>query len=189
MRIIHLAIIFIVSLALFLPPCFNVFASGSELGFAKISPASPFYFLEVIREDLEMKLSFKYPAKIQKQIEFSKRRIQEVNTLTLSNSQDLIAASLENYKSSLSSIPQAPLTEPLLKAQLSDLLTDYPQVSNTQARMAVRAAINQLSLRKDLSKADKLPACDFLKTEASSSALSQTEVFVLTQRAEKCNLR
>lgn len=190
MRIIHLAILFIISLALFLPPCFNVYAFGIDsVGYAKLSPASPFYFLEVIRESVEMKLSFKQPAKIQKQIAFSQRRIQEVNSLALSHSQDLIAQTLENYKSNLSSIPQVGGGDALLADQLADLLAVYPQVINTQGRMAIRAVVNLLGERADLPKAIKLPACAFLAQEASSSALNDTEKFTLIQRAKQCQLR
>ncbi len=194
MRISHIIIVFVITLVVFLGNCGMVLASSmDQIGKSNLDPSSPVYFLKTIRESLETKFAGMGKARWLKELEFSTRRIREVNAL-ITKEQDLIAPTLEKYKSNLSSIPQKDLGDPAivsrikdsLTLQLNDLLAVYGQVANSTARMAIRAAINAIVLRVDIPQASKLPACSFLKSEASSSALNQTEKAVYSERAKNC---
>ena len=156
-------------------------ASETDIGYSRITPASPFYFLKTIREDLELKLAGTPHVKLIRELEFATVRIREVRSLVAVN-QDLIVPTLENYQAILKNISQ----EPDLDTHIAVLMQVYDNASNLNAKMAIRSSLNKLILREDVSKASKLSICNLFYREASSSSLNQTEKFVLLGRAQKC---
>lgn len=168
-------------------------AQQDLVGYSKIHPASPLYFLKTIRENLELKLAFTPRVKILRQLEFATRRLREVRTL-ISINQDLIPPTLERYISHLNTLPDseqkyqdvATKVKESLVIHLEVLQKTYLQVSSLRAKMAIRSAMNKIIQRADLSVFAKLPVCTFFAKEASSSALNQTEQFVLKNRFESC---
>ena len=189
----------------------TVFAFENDIGYSKIHPASPLYFLKAIRENIEMALAQTQHVKTLREIEFATRRLREVNSLTATNHQDLIVSNLERFMANLNQlIGQAMLTDEntaisltvASKAQMSFLQDIYEQISLPQAKRAVRSTINRLwqwqeKLAEKLNLVSqpklagevlesKMSACQFLLKESSSSSISQTEKIVLEGRAKKC---
>ncbi len=168
-------------------------AQENDIGYSRLNPASPFYFLKTIRESLELDLALTPRTKLLRQLEFATRRLREARTL-ISKNADLIPPTLERYSSYLNSLPDKNLEDSevglrikeSLSIHLDTLYQMYAEVSAPRAKMAIRAAINRIIQRADVPQLTKLPACSFLSHEASSSALNQTEKYVLAQRAQKC---
>ncbi|MBU1000689.1 hypothetical protein KKE78_04835, partial [Patescibacteria group bacterium] len=193
------------------PFCISpVFAQEDGLGQSQITPASPFYFLKSVREILELKFAGTTQVAAARELEFSTRRIREVKGLA-NTRQDLIEPTLYQYLFHLQEfIGKANLKDPNfaievsknITGQMSVLQAVYSNVSDKRAQMSIRATINNLS-KFDLKLIDgfdlaekpllakqiadsRLSACDFLKKEASSSALNEVEKAVLLERAQKC---
>jgi len=173
-----------------IPPAF---AQEDSVGFSKIHPASPFYFLKTVRENLELKFALTSRTKMLRQLEFATRRLREARTLIPIN-QDLIPPILERYISHLNTLPDKDLEDKEIVARIKEstpvhlevLQKMYQQISSTRAEMAIRSTMNKIIKRADLPTFAKLPVCTFFAREASSSALNQTEQFVLADRADKC---
>lgn len=177
----------------FLGSCNNVLAQENNIGYSKIHPASPLYFLKAIRENTEMALAQTQSVKTIRRLEFATRRLREAKTL-LTNSQDLIPPTLERYIAHLNSLTDkhqpndqfAPILKNSLVIHLQTLEQIYDQALNLRAKMAIRSAMNRIIQRADVPTSAKVPVCDFFLKEASSSALNQTEKVVLLQRATSC---
>ncbi len=188
-----------------------VYGQGSDMGEARINAASPLYFLQSIREILEYKFAKTTDVKAGLELKFANRRLAEVNSLAKSSRQDLIEPTLIAYMADLEQLighanirdeaPARNLSNEI-KLHMSFLQNIYGSVSETRARMSIRATINNLSLW-DLRLIDglnsskqsviaqeimdsKLSACTFLAKEASDSALNEVERAVLSERANKC---
>ena len=178
---------------LFLGSCSSVYALENDIGYSKIHPASPLYFLKTIRENLEMKLAMTPRVKLLRQLEFATRRLREARTLVTENV-ELIPITLERYSFLINNLPDKNLedqeiltrTKESLAVHLETLEKMYSQISSPRAKMAIRASINRIVQRADIPQYAKLPACNFLSKEASSSALNDTERFVLIKRAQRC---
>ncbi len=179
---------------------YPVFAS-EDIGSSKISPASSFYFLKTIRENIEMKFAGTQRVKLIRQLEFATRRLREVKSLVGNKSEDLIVPTMERYWYHIQSLPDKNLqdqdfstriTENLaihletLERVYNQLLNEHSSSSSKRAKMAIRATINRLVGRADLPRNARLPACIFLTKEASSSALNETERQILKERAGNC---
>lgn len=171
-----------------------VFAAEQDLvGYSKIHPASPLFFLKTIRENLELKLAFTKRVRMLRQLEFAFRRLKETKTL-IGQNEDLIPPTLERYNSHLGTLPDRGLEDnQVIKAiednlviHLKVLRQIYDQASSLRAKMFIRSTMNKIVLRADVSNLAKAPICDFFTKEASSSALNQTEQFVLAERARIC---
>lgn len=188
-----------------------VYAQSNDIGIAKIHPASPFYFLKSVREILELKFAKTSQEKGFKYFEFAHRRIREVKSLINVNRADLIPPALEKYQSNLNKVlGLVNFNDEVLGPQLIDELNKHivalerlqGQTDNQRAKIAIRTAIYRISSwdaalleRLALESKAKLSSkikvnqsliCDFLSKEASSSALNQTEKFVLQERVKKC---
>lgn len=168
----------------FLGSCNTLYAT-EDIGESRISPASPIYFLKTIRESIELKFAATPRVKMIRELEFATRRLREVKSLIPTDHQDLIEPTLERYWYHLQNLPEK-LELETLAIHLETLERVYNQVSNTRAKMAMRAAINRLVNRADLPRSAKLPACTFLINEASSSSLTEVEKAILLERAQKC---
>jgi len=192
LRIIILVSFFILSIVHF-QFSIPVYASENDIGYSKINPASPFYFLKTIREDLELKFAGTLRVTQLRHLEFATRRLREVRTI-VSIKPDLIPPTLEKYIAQLNAIPEREIQDMEVSTRIKDSLVIhlevlqqiYDQASNLRAKMAIRLTMNRIILRTDVPNYAKLPVCTFFAKEASSSALNQTEQFVLKQRAEKC---
>lgn len=168
-------------------------AQQDLVGYSKIHPASPFYFLKTVRENLELKFALTPRVKLLRQLEFATRRLREARTLIVMN-QDLIPPTLERYISHLNTLPDREQkyeevsirVKESLVIHLEVLQQIYLRASSLRAKMAIRSAMNKIIKRADLPIFAKLPVCIFFAKEASSSALNQTEQVVLQERARNC---
>lgn len=187
-------------------------AQGSDIGQSIIHPAHPLYFLKTVREIMELKLAGTAHIRGLRHMEFTTRRIREVNSLIRVNHPDLIPPTLEKYWLNLSQLlglvnfKDQTLANQVLEAITAHLITlqrAYQQTDNPQAKMAIRTTVNRVSewngklwdrltlddqvkLSPRLAASQKL-ACNFLSGEASSAAyLNEVERVVLLDRAEKC---
>lgn len=185
----------------------------SDIGSSKIHPASYLYFLKTIRENLEMKLAGTPKIKSVRQLEFSTRRIREVNSLSRAKSRDqkLIEPTMEKYwqhlKYLISNINTSDIAflnevKIALSKHVALLQTVYTRVDNKRAKMAIRLALFRLSqwdsdmvaklnkiYKPKLTESfipDKPLICIFLSKEASGSGLNDVEKVTLAERAEKC---
>lgn len=191
----RISIVLSLSLAafVFLSSCNTVYALENDIGFSRIDPSSPIYFLKTIRENLEFKLALTPRVKLLRQLEFATRRLREARTLVNENV-ELIPITLERYSFLINNLPDKNLEDSevltrikeSLAVHLDSLYVMYNQLSNPRAKIAIRATVNRIIHRADIPQYAKLPACNFLVKEASSSALNSTEKFVLTDRAQKC---
>lgn len=172
---------------------YPVSAQQYDIGYSRISPASSFYSLKVVREYIELKLALTSRVKMLREMEFAIRRLREVSTLVKIN-QDLIQPTLESYYASLKTLPESNLDNTEIAAMIRNNLVIHLQVlrhiydlvSNLKAKMAIRTAMNRIIQRQDVPSFAKMPVCNFFIKEASSSALNQTEQVVLLERANKC---
>ncbi len=176
-----------------------------------LSPASPFYFLKSAEEVLELKFAKTSQEKGHKYFELAARRISEVESLINVNRSDLIPPVLERYWFNLSrALGLLNLRDDSLASQITGeirqqivMLEDLQnQIDNRKAKIAIRTAVyrifswnNSLSERLTPQAKTQLSLrtgennnliCSFLSKEASSSALNQTEQYVLSIRAEDC---
>lgn len=189
-----LFVILILTLCIFNFP--SKVLAATDLGFASLSPASPFYFLQTIKEGFELKFS-SASKKIFKNLDFASTRLKEVNSLANTPSEDLIVPVLLRYQSNLNFVPDHGLSanestriEKGLRLQMQDLQDVYDLVRNSRAKRSVRAAVYALTRRLDLQSDAKKSGCQFLSTAAAdldnSEKLSSTEKLILSQRAQQC---
>src|SRR3989344_18645 len=191
--------LFFILYSLFLPLS-PAYAQASGIGQARITPASPLYFLKAVRENWQWRFAFTKQAKMSLQLSFADARLKEANTL-LSQNQDLIQPTLERHMFNLNSLPDELSEEDELGLKIKEAVNIhlavlekmYPLTSNLKARMAIRSVMNRIIQRAYVIPAAKLPVCTLVSREASlpagrqgSSAFSDTEKFVLANRAEKC---
>lgn len=171
---------------------FPVFAA-SDIGYSRLHPASPLYFLKAVRESLELKFAGTTRVRMLRELEFAERRLREAKTL-LSINQDLIQPTLERYIATLNRLPDGHQEKDelglkikdALKVHLAVLEQMYPKAANAKAKMAIRSVMNRVIKRADVVSSAKLPVCALFSKEASSSALNEVERMVLTERAQKC---
>ena len=74
----------------------EILPTGNDIGISKITPASFFYFLKTIRENLEMKMALTPHVKQIRLLEFATRRLREAKSL-IGIKEDLISPTLERY--------------------------------------------------------------------------------------------
>jgi len=167
--------------------------TGNDIGVSKITPASYFYFLKTIRENLELKFAGTSRVRMFRQLEFATRRLRETKSL-IPDHEDLIQSTLERYWSHLSSLPQKDLKDQEIETRIKQglivhlevLEQMYNKLTNKFAKMAIRSTINRISQREDLPPAGRIPACNFLQQAASSSSLLEVEREILLHRAQSC---
>ncbi len=168
-------------------------ATIADIGHSRIDPASPWYFLKTVRENLEMKLAQTKRVKDLRMLEFATRRLREARTLILKN-EDLIPPTLERYAAHLRGLKQLHTENTQFGEDLKNNLSIHLQVleqiynltQNSRTQMAIRTAMFRIIQRTDVANSDKLPVCSFFSKEATSSALNSTEQYVLSQRAKEC---
>ncbi len=179
---------------IFFSSCNTTYALDENIGFARIDPSSPIYFLKTIRESIELKLAGTPQTKIIRQMEFATRRLREAKSLVGSLQEELIQATLERYWHSINQVlsvsPKekelSALTNHVVWIHLKELLKLYPKLENKNAKMGVRATINRLMQNSDLDGEERKLGCSFLLSESSSSALNQSEQVIYKERAEAC---
>lgn len=173
--------------------CGTAFAYEGDIGYSKIHPASFFYFLKTVRENLELQFAQTTRVKNLRILEFATRRLREVGTLVNIN-QELIPPTLEKYAALLDRLTDkhqkndefATVLQNSLSVHLEVLNKLYQNSSNLRAKMAIRSAMNRVIQRADVPNSAKTPICNLFIKEASSSSLNQTEKAVLSERGEKC---
>lgn len=168
-----------------IPYTFPVYAL-EDIGSSRISPASPFYFLKTIRENIELKLAFTPNVKLVREMEFATRRLREVKSLVPTTHQELVEPTLERYWYHLQKISDKQGEKDILAIHLETLESVYDQMSHIRARRAIRAAINRLAGRVDVPSQARVPACNFLTKEASGSSLNEVEREILLGRGSSC---
>lgn len=185
-------------------------AGAVDIGESLIHPASPLFFLKALREKIEFALAGSTEVKAQRQLEFSQRRLREINALVKKNRQDLMDSTLERYKFHLSEAQNLSNSREDLTAKVGEatarhldvLQRVYDQVGNPRAKQAIRAAVerNEEHIRKLLQKLSLVEqqklirqtakrqamACIFLEREASGSGINDTERQYLGQKVKDC---
>lgn len=186
------------------------FAQADIIPSARISPASPLYFLISAWETFELKWAKTADLKVDLYLKFSNHRLQEVKSLGIYR-QDLIQPTLEKDWAHLEQLlglanlkdeKIAGKTVEVSILHMSLLNNLYPQLSNPSALRSVRTTIYRLSQWDDklISKlkilgeessaqtvlTSNLLGCQFLEKEASSSALNEIEKSLFTDRATDC---
>lgn len=193
MRITILPLIFFLSAMIFLGSCNTAYAL-EEIGQSRIHPAHPLYFLKTIRESLELKFAGTPKTVLIRKLEFSTRRLREVRSLIKAGNFELIIPTLEKYSSIIGSLPDqgiedyelVRIIETNLSNHLEVLQMINNQITHSRAKMAIRSAVNKITLRSDLTPSTRFLGCEFLSKEASGSALNEVEREILLQRAQKC---
>ncbi|MDO8573779.1 MAG: DUF5667 domain-containing protein, partial [Candidatus Daviesbacteria bacterium] len=172
------------------------------------TPASPLYFLKSVREILELRSADNLDIKARLQLQFANRRIREMRSLIGTSHEDLIEPALTRYAAHLQEFTNiANFSDKGLKTKIAEITTEhmkilqviYGTVSEQRAKRSIRVAVHKLSQWDNIlmNKIDpiydswfteqitlsKLSGCDFLSGEASSSAITETERWVLSQRA------
>ncbi len=164
-----------------------------DIGYSKIHPASPFYFLKAVRENIELGLAGTPRTKMLRTLEFAIRRLRETRTLLTIN-QDLIPPTLEKYTALINSLTDKHQTDDefaiILKnnlvIHLKFLEEIYNQTLDIKAKMFIRSTMNRLIQRADTPNYARIPICILFSKEATSASLNQTEQIVLLERAQKC---
>lgn len=176
----------------------TVYALENDIGQSRIDPSSPFYFLKVVRENIEFKLAVTDRVKALRDLEFATRRLRESRAL-ISKDQELIVPTLEKYKYHIKNLDYL-LNEKKLKDEevlirtrqslvvhLEILSRLYQTLSSARAKMAVRSLMNKIIGRTDIPSSAKLPICSFFAFEATTSAqLNDTERVILKERSKIC---
>ncbi len=168
--------------------------TDNNIGVSKIMPGSYLYFLKGIREYFEMKFAGTSNVRLIRTLEFATRRLREVKALNLNNHEDLIPATLERYFSYIRELPEKGYEKTEISIRIKEgmvvhletLENLYPNLSSPRAKLAVRSIINRLTQRVDIAPFAKIPACNFLAKEATSSAINESEKEILQQRAIIC---
>ncbi len=197
-KIVLLLLSFYILHCTFYIPAFAAEATPSvqinDIGYSRIDPTSPFYFLKTIRENLEMKLAQTTRVRNLRQLEFATRRLREAKTLVGKN-EDLIPPTLERYMAHLNSLTENHLKSEQqfaddlknnLSIHLALLRQIYDQGVSIRTKMFIRSVMNRVIKRADVPNYVKLPVCNFFLREASSSSLNQTEQLVLRDRGQNC---
>ena len=183
---------------------------GVEIGKSLIHPATPFYFLKTIRENVESLLNNSQEAKVIREVEFSYRRLREIRSLIDKNRHDLVPSALENYQKHIENAKnEAASSEELqlkigeaLARQIDVLQRVYDQVQNPKAKEAIFSTLQRSqdhthellqkltsNYKKQLIQfsAPRLAfSCKFLTREASSSALSPEQKKNIRGEIELC---
>ena len=140
--------------AVYLNSCNLVLASESNPWQSQIHPAHPLYFLKSVREILEIKSAGTDSIKVLRYLEFSTRRIREVNSLASKNSPDLIPPTLEKYWLNFTKLNSfINVTDKNFMNLISDSLNQhinvlenvYNQTESKRAKMAIRLTMNRIS--------------------------------------------
>lgn len=189
----RISIILALTAIIFLSSCRVALAFENDIGFSKLDPSSPIYFLKVIRENLEMKTAVTERVKLLRYLEFATRRLREARTL-IGKDISLISPTLEKYSYFLKLLPEKGLTDGEVTTRIKESLIIhietleqmYIQLPDLSAKMAVLATLNKIVGRIDIPNYARLPVCNLFSKEATSSALNQTEQFVLSARAKSC---
>lgn len=181
-----------------------------EVGKSVIPPTSPLYFLKTIRERMEVMFAGNSEVRLNRELEFSIRRIREVISLMTAQKPDLIPITLERYNGHIKQADGAAGSDEGLKIRIAGELARhldvlqraYDTVGNPRAKMAILTAIerieshnrglmetltpeNQQKLVKSISDRQAF-ACRLLIRESSGSGLNDTELAVLKQKANEC---
>ena len=180
---------------IFLGSLSSALAKENDIGQSQIHPAHPFYFLKTIRENLEMSMALTPRVRLIRQLEFATRRLRETKALLNNNRQDLIEPTLERYWFHISKLPDQDLKDEELVLRIKESLvihlktldTIYSRLSDPGAKRAVRSTLNRIVNRADIPISARLPVCNFLAKEASTSAdLNETEKAILLERSKNC---
>lgn len=194
MRISVTVTIFSIVSLIFLSCSGNVFALEENVGVAQIDSSSPIYFLKTIREGIELKFATTTKTKLIRQLEFATRRLREAKSLAGGKNEELIQAAMERYWSSLTQVLSYEakdeeltiLSSHVSAIHLKELMALYSKLSNTKAKLGVRSIIHRLLQDSEIKGGLKDSGCNFLLSESSSSALTQSEQVIYKERALKC---
>ena len=194
MRLKNILLISTLFTAVFLSSCGNVFALEENVGVAKIDPSSPSYFLKTIREGIELKFAATVKTKLIRHLEFATRRLREAKSLVGGKNEELIQAGMERYWSSLTQVLSYEakdeeltiLSNHVSAIHLKELMLLYSKLSNPKAKLGVRSIIHRLLQDSEIKGGLRDSGCNFLLSESSSSALTQSESVIYKERALKC---
>ena len=205
--------IMIFALSMILASLFMIQPVFASQGNQKIlDQSNPFYFIKGFMESIELKLSKDNNQRIVRYWEFAEARMAEAKSLAGKNRADLIPPALEKYAKQLDKIAGLINVGDLnfkimvvngVGRNINTLISLQNNVTNPKAHVSIRAALSRLvdwnlqvlvQLNKETKvnlgskiKENESALCNYLITEASSSALNTTEKFVITNRAQNCS--
>lgn len=172
-----------------------------DIGYSRIDPLSPIYFLKTVREDLEMMVALTPRVKLLRELEFATRRLREAKTLLEKSAgpfsgknEDLIPPTLERYNSQINSIQSEKLKDQEIIGRIKESLVTHIDVlqkmyvlsKNLRTKMFIRSSMNKLVSRSDVENSSKMSICNLFLKEASSSSLNQAEQVILKDRGQIC---
>lgn len=165
----------------------------NNIGYSQIHPAHPLYFLKPVREGFEMHFAQTPNVKFLRQLEFATRRLREVNSLVLTDRQELIEPNMERYWIYIVNLvdknPDKDATRQITEnvtVHIQNLNKIYPEISNLRAKMAIRSILQRLINKLNIPDYAKIPVCQLFSQEASSKALTEVEQIILEERALSC---
>ncbi len=179
-----------------------------EVGQALIAPNSSLYPLKKLKEKVELSLTFTTQGKVIRHLEFAQRRLREVNTLLKVQRQDLVSATLADYRFSIEqslnhSTPDLKVTVgEALSRHLDVLQRIYDGVGSQQAKKAILQSIESVqnhhrsllttldpthqALLQQKIKVRASFACNFLARESTSSGNPQDVLDSLNNSLQLC---
>lgn len=180
-----------------------------EIGQSVISPHTPLYALKTVKESFEMFLSQTSNVYQARQLEFSIRRLREINTLIAQKREDLTPNLIEHYLQQIQNylhIEGDTLETRIKKSaetsrQMEVLYNLYNKSQNLDARRVIRWAIirleeeNRLLIEEikgsNLEVSDKLNLsqtliCEFLDKESKSQELNQSQQVITAEYVTNC---
>lgn len=187
-------IVLILTALIFVSSCSTAYALEENVGFSRIDPSSPIYFLKTIRENLELKFAGTIKIQMIRNLEFATRRLRESKSLLGTNQEILIWPTLERYWYSFNTVLNfRPRDEDLtllinhiIKVHVKEFISLYDKLKDPKAKLALRTTINRLMQGSDVTEEARELGCNFLLKESSSSALNQSERVIYKERAISC---
>lgn len=173
------------------------------IGTSVIAPSTPLFALKTLKEQLEMALAQTDHVKQMRQLEFSVRRLREINTLTIQNRQDLIPNTIEHYLDNIHNFLESEVkdSEPeekrmeIISRQMEILVNLYQKSTDPRGKMYIRRAIvdleeyNRIQLptinNQNLIQTQAL-VCQFLQTEVKGPELNQSQQVITAEFVDNC---
>lgn len=199
----RISIILVILAGVIFFSCPLALANDYQISPSRLHPASPFYFVKTIKENLELKFTGSNSDYNLKYFEFAQRRIKEISSLVRVNRVDLIPSTLEKYWSSLNKVSLS--GDQMIRqvtAQINFLESVYHQIEDPAAKRSIRLTLfkimqwnskvlNSLTPEENIKFSAQINQnhnliCNLFSKEASSSGLNDTEKLVLLERFQKC---
>lgn len=182
------------------------------IGKSQITADSALYFLKAIQERVELYLAKDRPAKTQKQLEFSQRRLREMISMLDRGSNGFVEPTMELYRSSTEAAIKLAGNDAVFKVSVAQTLARHQNVlvhlynltADYRSKMAILNSLEKVEeynrqtiATLDLENQQKLigqialwqvQSCNFFAREASNGANSEATKQLLLKRVDDCKL-